>query len=63
MKYHLSCPVKQNRNAEKIQDDCINELNMAQMVSDIELIDVVNRTLSESKLHTWIYYVKIQSKL
>ena len=24
MKYHLSCLVKNNRNAEKIQDDCIN---------------------------------------
>ena len=49
MKYHLSCLVKHNRNAEKIEDDCVNELNMAQMVSDVELIDVVNRTLSDSK--------------
>ena len=49
MKYHLSCLVKHNRNAEKIEDDCVNELNMAEMVSDVELIDVVNRTLSDSK--------------
>ena len=44
MKYHLACLVKYKRNIEKSCDENVIELNKAQMVSDLEIIDVINRT-------------------